>query len=365
MDNKDIALNHSSQIAFVAGATGFIGRFLIAELLTKGHQVYALVRDKQTQQHQLENWLKDKQVEVTKLGFIQGDITQPNLAISQQDWINVATVNVLYNSSALFAWDLTMQQAQQVNVKGALNLLKCISEHCHLHRVVHVSGYMLTLQDHLRQAGVCTDQPEQTNWQRVYQQLGAYEASKIEAHYAWIKEAETLALNWTIIHPATVISDEVTGEIPSNQPIAHMISLLKRKKMSAIPATPQHYLPLVSIDYLVKVMGYAATEPSLVRSELLVAHEQHLTLSEMFNIMAAQVGQNAPTRYVSLHLLRMILKWKWLAQKLEMSVEMLNFIRTEPLDISPLKQFTQHWDIQESDLKKSLEKTSLWIFQHK
>lgn len=364
MDNKEIALNYSPQIAFVAGATGFIGRFLIAELLTQGHQVYALVRDKQAQQHQLENWLKDKQVSVTELTFIQGDITQPNLAISQKNWIELAKVNILYNSSALFAWNLTMQQAQQVNVEGALNLLKCISEHCRLDRAVHVSGYMLTLQDHLRQAGVCIDQPEQTNWQRVYQQLGAYEASKVEVHYAWIKQAQSLGLDWTVIHPATVISDEVTGEIPVNQPIAHMISLLKRKKMGAIPATAQHYLPLVSIDYLVKVIGYAATETGLARSELLVAHEQRLTLSDMFNIMAAQVGQKAPTRYVSLDLLRMILKWKWLAQKLEMSVEMLDFIRTEPLNISLLKQFTQHWHIQESDLRKSLEKTSLWIFQH-
>lgn len=161
-----------------------------------------------------------------------------------------------------------------------------------------------------------------------------------------------------------MISDEVTGEIPVNQPIAHMISLLKRKKMSAIPATPQHYLPLVSIDYLVKVIGYAATETRLARSELLVAHEQRLTLADMFNIMAAQVGQKAPTRYVSLDLLRMILKWKWLAQKLEMSEEMLDFIRTEPLNVSELKTLIQKWNIQESDLEKSLTKTSQWIYQH-
>lgn len=363
MENKQTQFNQF-QIALVAGATGFIGRFLIAELLSQGHQVFALVRDRAKQQKDMENWLKNKNIAFDQLRFIQGDITQEDLAINSKDWEKLTTVNILYNASALFAWNLSMREGRKVNVEGALNLLTCVNQHCDLVRVVHVSGYMLTLQDHLRQAGVCIDQPEQTNWQRVYQQLGTYEASKIEAHYAWIKQAQSLGLDWTVIHPATVISDEVTGEIPVNQPIAHMISLLKRKKMSAIPATPQHYLPLVSIDYLVKVIGYAATETRLARSELLVAHEQRLTLADMFNIMAAQVGQKAPTRYVSLDLLRMILKWKWLAQKLEMSVEMLDFIRTESLNVSELKTLIQKWNIQESDLEKSLAKTSQWIYQH-
>lgn len=65
--------------------------------------------------------------------------------------------------------------------------------------------------------------------------------------------------------------------------------------MGAIPATPQHYLPLVTVDYLVKVMALAATENSLAQRELLVAHQQRFVLAEMFNIIATQVNQQAPT----------------------------------------------------------------------
>jgi len=57
------------------------------------------------------------------------------------------------------------------------------------------------------------------------------------------------------------------------------------------------------------------------------------------------------------------IRWKWLAQKLEMSAEMLDFIRTEPLNTSQLMQLIQKWDIQETDLRKALEKTSLWVYQ--
>ncbi|MHA3983818.1 SDR family oxidoreductase [Acinetobacter venetianus] len=362
MENKH-SNQQQTQIAFVAGATGFIGRFLIAELLQQGHQVFALLRQKLKQQAELETWLIQRKVSLEKLTCIQGDVTQPDLAISKSDWLKLSTVNTLYNGSALFAWNLSMQQARAVNVEGAVNLLRCMQQHCQLRRVVHVSGFMLTLEQHLQQIGIDSVSPEQSNWEQIYARQGAYEASKIEAHYAWISQAKQLDLDWTIIHPATVVGDASTGEIPANQPMAHMVDLLKRKKMSAIPATPQHYLPLVTVDYLVRVISHAAVEPSLAQRELLVAHQQRFVLPEMLNIIAAQVQQKAPTQFVPLSVLRVILRWKWLAQKLEMSAEMLDFIRTEPLNTSQLTQLTQKWDIQETDLRKALEKTSLWVYQ--
>ena len=86
--------------------------------------------------------------------------------------------------------------------------------------------------------------------------------------------------------------------------------------MRAIPATPKHYLPLVSVDDLCKVIVRAATDSGLVSQSLLVAPEQNILLSELTN-------------------------WTWLANQLEMSAEMLSFLRTEQLDLEPLKQFRQ------------------------
>lgn len=360
MENKPIRSNQQ-QVALVAGATGFIGRFLIAELLRQEHQVFALVRNQTAQQPILESWLSEKQLALDKLTFIQGDVTQLNLGISAQDWNRLATVNTLYNSSALFAWNLSMQQAHAVNVEGTLNLLRCVQQHCTLKRAVHMSGYMLTIKDHLYQAGVYIEQPERTDWQAVYQRLGAYEASKIEANFAWIQQAQGLSVDWTIIHPATVIGDELTGEIPANQPIVQLVDLLKRKKMSAIPATPQHYLPLVRVDDLCRVMLNAATDTKLCNQALLVAAEQHVPMYQLIQIIADQLGVSAPTQHVPIGLLKIILKWRWLAQKLEMSGEMLSFPRTEQLDLKALQQFRQRWNIQSGHLEAAIRKTTDWI----
>ena len=108
----------SNQTALVVGATGFIGKFLIARLLRNNVQVFALCRNIDQQAPQLQQWLTQQGIAHQQLNFIQGDITQPNLGLSKQDWLQLKTVNYLYNTSALFAWHLTMQQAKAVNVDG-------------------------------------------------------------------------------------------------------------------------------------------------------------------------------------------------------------------------------------------------------
>lgn len=100
-------------------------------------------------------------------------------------------------------------------------------------------------------------------------------------------------------------------------------------KMRAIPATPKHYLPLVSVDDLCKVMVRAATDSGLVGQSLLVAPEQNILLSELTKMIAQQFNVSAPKQHVPLTILRLISNWTWLVNQLEMSAEMLIFLRTE------------------------------------
>ncbi|NNP67142.1 SDR family NAD(P)-dependent oxidoreductase [Acinetobacter sp. Ac_5812] len=364
MEHYNLKIKQNQQVALVAGATGFIGRYLILELLKQGYTVFALVRNQAKQQPVLTNWLSQKDVSMNQLSFIQGDVTQAKLAISEQDWQKLSAVNTLYNSSALFAWNLSMQQARAVNVEGALNLLTCVQQYCALKRAVHVSGYMLTITGHLQQAGLCLEQPERTQWPSVYQHLGAYKASKIEAHFAWIQQAQQLSVDWTIIHPATVVGDDVSGEIPMNQPIAQMIDVLKRGKMGAIPATAQHYLPLIRVDDLCRIMVSASVDRALSNQAMLAVSENNLALHQLAQMIADQLQVSAPTRHMPIGLLRFILKWQWLAKKLEMFTEMLSFLRTEQLDRERLTQFQQRWQISMGNLEAAIRKTTDWMNQN-
>lgn len=351
----------SNQTALVVGATGFIGKFLIARLLRGNAQVFALCRNVDQQAPQLQHWLTHQGISYEQLNFIQGDVTLPNLGLSKQDWQQLKAVNYLYNTSALFAWNLTTQQAKAVNVNGLELLLESVSKHCQLERAVHLSGYMLTMNEHLQAAGIYRDRIEQTDWSRVYAGLGAYEASKIQGHFTWVKHAAQYNIPWTVIHPATVIGDETTGEIPSHQPIAQLIQQLKQGKMTAIPGTRQHYLPLVSVTMLVDAIIQAAQDPSTHRLEILVANPEQVSFQELIQMIAEHLQVKAPCHFISLKLLQPILKWRWLAKKLDMSAEMLNFLRTERLDLEQFITLNQHWNIPNTDIKSKIGKTAAWV----
>lgn len=351
----------TNKVALVIGATGFTGRFLIARLLQDNFQVFAMCRNVVEQAESLQNWLQRNNIDTQSLKCIQGDVTSAHLGLSDEDWQALKNVDYLFNMSALFAWNLSMQQARAVNVDGLVNVLNCVHLHCQLKRAFHLSGYMLTLTQHLQAVGVNLAQIDQTNWDKVYKRLGAYEASKIEGHFTWIKTAERLNINWTVIHPATVIGEEASGEITENQPITDLISKIKHGKMAAIPATPQHYLPVVSLNMLVDSIIHAAQDPHTINQEILIANPAQMSLQQMIISMAEALNVKAPTQFISLLFLKLILKCKYLATRLEMSPESLNFLRTEKLNIEPFLVFNQKWQIPVTDLDKNIRNTTVWV----
>jgi nucleoside-diphosphate-sugar epimerase len=160
---------------------------------------------------------------------------------------------------------------KEVNVKGLINLLECVNEHCQLKRAIHLSGYMLTLTQHLQDAGVCLEKYREYELEAGVPKLGAYEASKLKL-ILMVNAAQQLNIDWTVIHPATVVGMKMV-KLQKNQPIAHLITQLKQGKMTAIPATPQHYLPLVSVTMLVNASAKHLLQDQLaIHQAILIAN---------------------------------------------------------------------------------------------
>ena len=340
----------------VTGATGFIGRFLLAQLLAQGERVVVLLRRPEQQMAELQTWLTAHGVDGTCLTAIQGDLAQPNAGI--QDWQSLTQIQTLYHTGALFAWGLSAASARQVNVLGTQHLIHALKQHSALQRVIGVSGYMLIMHDHLRGAMVNLSEPAATPWSNVYQRLGAYEASKIEGHFALIETCNRLGVAWTIVHPATVVGHSQTGEIFAHQQFAQLLTQLKDRKLAAIPATPAHRLPLVCVDDLVDVMIAASRDPHTIGQELLVADAQTPNVATVLDWAATVMQVNAPKRYVPLGVLRVLLRWRWLAKQLNMSAEMLHFLRTEPLDTTLTDALRQRQGLMQPNLQQAVQHTA-------
>jgi dihydroflavonol-4-reductase len=345
----------------VTGASGFIGRFLILSLLKKGDTVFALLRKPENQLPELREWLKKYGVtQSSRLLPIYGDLSQPDLAIGEEDWRAMQSVQIIYNCGGLYAWRMNAAQARQVNLHGAIRLLELGSQRLRLDRFVHVSGYMLSIQSHLNKLGINSD-GEHDDWDSVYRQVGAYEASKIEAHFAVKRTARLLQVPLTVAHPAGVIGHSTTGEISLSQDVAKtMIKLLRGK----LPAVPRGFLPMIGVDELADFMAYVVDYPESTDQEYVLANSDQIDLKTALTLCAQTVHARIPFLSISVATLGMIAKSNFLARLFDIEKETLNFIQAGPIDIQATREMRRKMGLPEASLKRSLSKTAYFIHQN-
>jgi NAD(P)-dependent dehydrogenase (short-subunit alcohol dehydrogenase family) len=109
---------------FVTGATGFIGRFLVANLLKRGEPVYVLVRkasQKKLEQLREDYWgATDKQV----IGIL-GDLDKKNLGVGDADAKKLkGKVKHFFHLAAIYDLVASAEEQQVANVEGTRNAVQ-------------------------------------------------------------------------------------------------------------------------------------------------------------------------------------------------------------------------------------------------
>ncbi|MFG3437246.1 alpha/beta fold hydrolase [Nonomuraea sp. NPDC047897] len=255
--------------ATVFGATGFIGRALVAELLGRGQRVVAAVRN-----DTLTPWLESQGIATGGLTVVTADITQP---LTRADLPGVRDV---YNAAARFAFGLSVPEARAANVTGALNVLDWAATLPRLRRVVHISGYRVSGSD---------GPPD-------YARLGAYEASKVEADRAVRARAAELGLPLTVANPSTVIGP---GQYIG---LAALVEDLWNGRLPALPGGPDVFLPIVTIDYFARFLAEIPTAPA--GEHYWVLDDSTPPLPDLIGTIAGHLGVRAPRRTVPVGLVR-------------------------------------------------------------
>jgi NAD(P)-dependent dehydrogenase (short-subunit alcohol dehydrogenase family) len=108
---------------FVTGATGFIGRFLVANLLKRGEPVYVLVRKGSTKKLDAmrEFWGADEK----RIVAVQGDVTRKNLGVSDADLRKLkGKVKHLFHAAAIYDLAASAEAQQAANVEGTRNTVQ-------------------------------------------------------------------------------------------------------------------------------------------------------------------------------------------------------------------------------------------------
>ncbi|WP_329498895.1 alpha/beta fold hydrolase [Kitasatospora herbaricolor] len=281
----------------VLGATGFIGRWLVLELLSSGLTVAAAVRGGTRRDGELREWLREHGADDRGLLTVDADITRPGLGLSPTDDARLATVRDVFNTAALYRFGLSRAEAHAANVDGALHALRWASTRPRLRRLVHISGYRVGTGP-----AVFPLPPHEAD--ERYARLGAYEASKLEGDAAVRVEAGGLDVPLTVVNPSSVIGHSVTGEAGQYIGLANLVEQLWHGRLPALPGSRRTFLPVVAIDHLARFLAAVPEHDSGPLSVHTVLDPATPDLPELVGIVAAHLGVRAPRRLVPTTVLR-------------------------------------------------------------
>ncbi|MFB8274263.1 alpha/beta fold hydrolase [Nocardia colli] len=254
--------------SIVLGAAGFIGRAVVAQLLEQGESVVAAVRP--GGEDRLGSWLRASAVDQRGLRVVACDITAKDLGLPAD--LDVTDIRDVYNCAARFAFGLGKDDAYAVNVTGALNMLDWAATLPALRRVVHITGYRITVEE-----------SDEQHYDR-----GAYGASKFESDPLLRRHAAERGIPMTIANPSSVLGP---GQYVG---LASIVEDLWHGKLAAIPGGRETFVPIVDLDYFAKFLISLPSQADTAGRSLTVLDPRTPVLPELIRLLAGHVGVRAP-----------------------------------------------------------------------
>lgn len=246
-----------TQRALITGASGFIGRHLVRELVQRGWQVHILAHARTL------DWPQECEV-------FQGDITDPSSLKAPLQQVDT----VFHLAAALGASQLDRQGFARVNVQGTANLLSAAREHGTA-RFIHFSS-----------AGVLGHlEPEKTAEEgSVCQPQDIYDRTKLEA--------ERLALGQSAGGPGVVVVRPGWVYGPEDRRTFKLIRAIARRRFLLVTKGQAWQTP-VYVDDLIQGTLLCAEKASS-RSLYHLAGPETLTVREIVDTIAAAAGTRVP-----------------------------------------------------------------------
>ena len=241
---------------FVTGATGFIGRRLLTELVNNRRgTIWVLVRPGSEAKLDAYRYRWNNS---TRIKAVPGELTAAGLGVDPA-WIeqNCGKIKHFFHLAASYDLTATKEQNDALNTGGtahALELAAALDAGCfHYTSSIAASGeYTGTYTDDMFDVG----QKFASNYHRT-----KFESEKLVR--------DTATVPWRVYRPSLVLGDSETGEIDKIDGPYYFFSLIKRMRdylpgwLPSVPAPGFTLTNVVPVDYVAKGIDAIAHQPGL------------------------------------------------------------------------------------------------------
>ncbi len=273
----------------ITGASGFIGRWLAAELTRQGVGVLALVRNGPARVAELRDWVESHGGRAAHVDALHFDLDADDLGLDAVGVERVRGATAVYHLAARFTFGLDRVTARRANVTASERLVELCADAPRLKRFVHLSGYRTTGTPASRLEVDDTDQLD-----AFYATHGAYEASKIEAHERVRRAAARVGVPLTRISPAAVIGDSRTGETTQLTGLGETIERLMHGRLPALPGGADTLVPLLAVDTLASLLAALPDDPDSAGQHYVALDPDTPPLAKLVARIARRIGVTPP-----------------------------------------------------------------------
>jgi thioester reductase-like protein len=240
----------------ITGATGFLGKYLIKELVPLYEKVFILTR-----QNNCEFFLEYPNVEI-----VQGDITNLDVLFLNEELRSdfLSSIDHVLHAAALYDLSASYSSAYLQNIVGTQNMLKLMSTMPNLKAFYYIStiavGDSETFfleEDQFPKRKVFSDSYSETKF--IAEQL--------------VRNNQTKDYVTRIIRPGIIIGDSVTGIMPKVDGPYFFINAFKKyghllKYTPFIPLSfnPRAKLPIIPVDHCAKFIGLLIRKDNFLKA---------------------------------------------------------------------------------------------------